>query len=69
MNFLEKIFQNLKKNYLSLVVDKISPISTEINKLIKDEKFIDKILKDGADKANEIANKKIKNMKKIIGFK
>ena len=33
-----------------------------------DEKFIDKVLEDGANKANEIAHKKIKNIKKIIGF-
>ena len=67
--FSGKNFSEFKEKLSNLVVDKISPISTEINKLIKDEEFIDKILKDGADKANEIANKKIINMKKIIGFK
>ena len=65
--FSGKNFLNLKKNS-NLVVDKISPISSEINKLLKDEKFIDKVLNDGAEKANEIASKKIKNIKKIIGF-
>ena len=41
---------------------------TEINKLQKDTKFIDKILSDGAEKANTIASKKVDEMKKIIGF-
>ena len=30
--------------------------------------FIDKVLKDGAEKADEIASKKIKKFKKIVGF-
>ena len=52
----------------SLVVDKISPISSEINKLLKDEKFIDEVLNDGAQKADKIASEKNKEYKKIIGF-
>ena len=45
MSFQEKNFSEFKEKLASLVVDKISPISTEINKILKDEKFIDKILK------------------------
>ena len=66
--FSGKNFSEFKEKLSSLVVDKISPLSTEINKLLKDESFIDKILSDGAEKADEIAYKKIKNIKKIIGF-
>ena len=66
--FSGKNFSEFKENLANLVVDKISPISSEINKLLKDQKFIDKVLEDGANKANEIAHKKIKNIKKIIGF-
>ena len=49
-------------------MEKISPISAEINKLQKDISYIDKILKDGGNKANLIASKKVNEMKKIIGF-
>tara|TARA_B100000029_G_scaffold309631_1_gene302156 strand:- start:1125 stop:2126 length:1002 start_codon:yes stop_codon:yes gene_type:complete len=66
--FSGKNFSEFKKKLADLVVDKISPISSEINKLQKDEKFIDKVLKDGAEKANKIASEKVKNIKKIIGF-
>ena len=66
--FSGKNFSEFKEKLSSLVVDKISPLSTEINKLLKDESFIDKILSDGAEKADEIAYKKVKNIKKIIGF-
>ena len=68
MNLVEKIFLNLNKNLSDLVVEKISPISNEINKLKKDNNFIDKILKEGAEKADKITSKKVKEMKKIMGF-
>ena len=67
--FAGKNFSEFKKKLATLVVDKISPISSEINKLLKDEKFIDDILIQGAEKANIIASKKIQDVKKIIGFK
>ena len=66
--FSGRNFSEFKDKLVSLVVDKISPISSEINKLLKDETFIDKTLKEGSEKANEIAQKKIKDIKKIIGF-
>ena len=66
--FSGKNFSDFKNKLANLVVDKISPISSEINKLLKDEKFIDRILMDGAEKANEIASEKIKKIKEIVGF-
>ena len=66
--FSGKNFSEFKEKLASLVVEKISPISSEMNKLLKDEKFIDEVLNDGAQKADKIASEKIKNIKKIIGF-
>ena len=63
-----KNFSDFKNKLGELLVEKIFPISQEINKLQKDSKFIDKILSDGAKKANTIASKKVDEMKKIIGF-
>ena len=66
--FSGKNFSAFKDKLANLIIDTISPISEEINKLLKDEKFIDQILSDGAQKADKIASKKITNIKKIIGF-
>ena len=66
--FSGKNFSNLKQKLTEIVVEKISPISNEINKLQKDPKFIDDVLQEGAQKAEEIANKKVQEIKKIIGF-
>jgi len=63
-----KNFSEFKLKLSDLVVEKISPISDEINKLKKDNNFIDKILYEGAEKADKIASKKVKGLKKIIGF-
>ena len=63
-----KNFSEFKQKLSDLVVEKISPISDEINKLKKDNNFIDKILENGAEKADKIASRKVREMKKIIGF-
>ena len=63
-----KNFSELKNQLAEILSNKIYPISDEIKKLINDKQYLDKILSDGADKAEQIAGKKIKEMKKIIGF-
>ena len=66
--FKKKNFSDFKDELSELVVEKISPISNEINKLQNDNNFIDSVLREGAEKADAIASKKVKEMKKIIGF-
>ena len=66
--FSGKNFSDLKEKLTETIVEKITPISNEINKLQKDSKFIDDVLQEGAQKAEEIASKKVKEIKKIIGF-
>ena len=63
-----KNFSDLKKKLAELLSSKISPISDEIKKLINDQNYIDSVLAEGANRAEQIAGKKIKEMKKIIGF-
>ena len=66
--FEGKNFSEFKEKLSDLVIDKIGPISEEIKKLLNDNKYLDDILVEGSKKANEIAYKKIKEMKKLIGF-
>ena len=66
--FSGKNFSDFKEKLADIVVEKISPISLEINKLQKDNNFIDSVLKQGGEKANKYASKKVEEMKKIIGF-
>ena len=66
--FSGKNFSDFKEKLADIVVEKISPISLEINKLQKDNNFIDSVLKQGGEKANKYASKKVEEMKEIIGF-
>ena len=66
--FSGKNFSEFKEKLADVVVERISPISDEINKLQKDNNYIDNVLKDGGEKANAIASKKVEKIKKIIGF-
>ena len=66
--FSGKNFFEFKTKLSELVVEKISPISSEINRLLKDKEFIDKILFEGSQKANKIASKKVNEIKKKVGF-
>ncbi len=66
--FAGKNFSEFKVRLGDELVNKIEPISNEIKKLLGDKNFLDKILLDGVEKANNIASKKIKRIKEIVGF-
>ena len=66
--FNGKNFSFFKNNLSDLLVDKIEPIGKKIKDLIKDEKYLDKVLEDGAKKAENLASKKINAMKTLVGF-
>ncbi len=66
--FNGKNFSDFKNKLTDIVVEKISPISNEIGRILKDEKFIDDVLYNGAQKAEKIARTKVNEIKKIIGF-
>ena len=66
--FSGKNFSDFKKKLSDLLIEKISPVSQKMKEIQKDNNFIDDILKQGAEKANKIASKKVDEIKKIIGF-
>ena len=66
--FSGKNFSELKENLSQILIDNLSPISNEIKKLLKEKSYLDKILEDGCQKADNIASKKIKKIHDIVGF-
>ena len=66
--FSGKNFSEFKENLIQVLVDKIFPLSLEIKKLLNEKGYLDQILVEGAQKANDIASKKIKEIHKIMGF-
>ena len=66
--FSGKNFSEFKESLIQVLVDKIFPLSLEIKKLLNEKGYLDQILVEGAQKANDIASKKIKEIHKIMGF-
>ena len=66
--FSGKNFSEFKENLSQVVVDRISPISIEIKKLLTDKSYLDDILLEGCKKADDIASKKMKKIHEIMGF-
>ena len=67
-SFAGKNFSEFKEKLSEVLVNKIEPISVEIKKLLNDQSYLDKILLEGAERANLIAKKKIEKIKEIVGF-
>ena len=63
-----KNFSEFKEKLSQVLVEKINPICLEIKKLTNDKGFLDKILLEGHQKANNISSDKVKKMHEIIGF-
>ena len=63
-----KNFSEFKNKLSEKLVSELSPISKKIKQLLGDKAYLDTILVDGGNKANEIASKKVIKMKKILGF-
>ena len=68
MEFSGKNFSEFKNSLVEVLVDKIIPISVEIKKLLKEKKYLEKILLEGHKKANDIASNKLKKIHELVGF-
>ena len=66
--FSGKGFSYFKPKLIDLAVETLNPISLEMRNLLKDTNQIDKILKNGAQKAREIAEPVLKDIKNLVGF-
>jgi tryptophanyl-tRNA synthetase len=51
-----------------LAVAKLSPIASEMNRLLGDRAELDRILQKGAERAGAIAEKTVNEVKDIVGL-
>ncbi len=61
-------FSGFKQDLADVVVEKLSPITSEIVRLMSDVSHIDKVLIDGADKARHISEPIYDKVREIVGF-
>ena len=63
-----KNFSTFKSKLSESIIEKISPIGKEINKLLKDKNYLNQILEKGSKKANIIAKNNLKEIYEIVGL-
>ena len=63
-----KDYSILKKNLAEALINEITPVGQEIQKLLKDRSYLKNILKKGAEKANIIAEENLKNIREKVGL-
>ena len=63
-----KEYSNLKTNLTEVLINEITPVGKEIQKLLKEKSYLKNILKKGTEKANIIAEENLKNIREKIGL-
>ena len=63
-----KDYSILKTNLAEALINEITPVGQEIQKLLKDRSYLKNILKKGAEKANIIAEENLKNIREKVGL-
>lgn len=63
-----KGFAEFKKDLAELSVEVLGPITDEMRRLMDEKSFIDDILKQGAEKADEISRPILEEVHEIVGF-
>jgi tryptophanyl-tRNA synthetase len=61
-------FSVFKPALVDLAVEKLGPMGGEMQKLMADKNYIDRVLADGSERAGAIAEPIMRDVKKILGF-
>ena len=63
-----KEYSFLKSELTDMLINEITPVGKEIQKLLKDKSHLKKILKKGTEKANILAEENLKNIREKVGL-
>ena len=63
-----KEYSFLKSELTDMLVNDITPVGKEIQKLLEDKSHLKKILKKGTEKANILAEENLKNIREKVGL-
>ncbi len=61
-------FSDFKNALVELCVTKLSPIASEMKRLVADPGHVDAVLADGAERARVLAAETMRATKDIVGF-
>ena len=63
-----KDYSYLKNKLSEILIEIICPIGKEITQFLDDKTFLEKVINEGSEKANKIAQKNLKEIKNTVGF-
>lgn len=67
-SYSNKGYAELKKDVADSIIDELSPLQEKIKNLLSNKSYLEEIYKNGAIKANYVANKTLRKMQKKIGL-
>ncbi|MCB9456153.1 MAG: tryptophan--tRNA ligase [Anaerolineaceae bacterium] len=67
-HFAGKGYGDLKKAVAEVVMAKLEPVQTEYNRIVGESGYLDSILAQGAERASEMAEKTLAQVKERVGF-
>ena len=67
-NYQGKMYSVLKKDLTEIIINNLSPIRNEYNKIITDKTYLNDLLKKGSDNASYRARKTLSKVYRKVGF-
>ncbi len=67
--FASKGYGDLKREVADVVIESLLPIQDKYNDLMKNKDYLEKVAKEGAERARIIAQKTLNKVKRKIGFR
>jgi tryptophanyl-tRNA synthetase len=62
-------YGDLKKQLAEDIIKATDPIRNKINDILRDSKYMSRVVKEGSEKARESASKTIREVREIIGYR
>lgn len=66
--YVGKGYGEFKKDLAEIIVKALAPIQEKYNQIRKDEDYLNKLLKEGAERARAISSKTLERVYKIVGL-
>ena len=63
-----KDYSYLKNKLSEVLVEVICPVGKKIKKLLEDKSYLEKVLKEGTEKAKDLAEHNLKEIRNVVGF-
>ena len=63
-----KDYSYLKNKLSGILVEVICPVGKKIKKLLDDKSYLEKVLKEGTEKARNLAEHNLKEIRNVVGF-